>query len=128
MDKRGKSFEVTVAMLKEKRACADQVAKFKELFGESATGTLQNVRKARKAGLDVGWVAVLLPKPLSDKYDAAVKSLWAKHDAAVKPHWDKYMAAKKPFWDKYVAMEKLLWNKYNEAVDRLIVKCFKEVE
>ena len=86
-------FEVTVAMLRKKKACPDQVVLFREVFGDSAQVNLRNVRKARKAGLDVGWVTVLLPQPLRDEYEAAMTSLWDEYEEAVRPLSDKYEAA-----------------------------------
>ena len=48
---------VTLAWLREHRACADQVAIFKEEWGESADITRPNLERAAALGLDLYWLA-----------------------------------------------------------------------
>jgi hypothetical protein len=74
---------ITASMLKG--ACANQRALFKATFPDGASVTVASARKARRAGLDVLWLADLLPAPLDAEYlakrDALDAEYLAKRDA-----------------------------------------------
>ena len=63
---------ITVAMLKKKRACVDQVERFERTFPLGCAVTLDNLRVAGTAQLDLGWAAQnLLPAGPSKAYGEA---------------------------------------------------------
>jgi hypothetical protein len=81
---------ITVSMLRG--ACRSQRALFRKAFPEGAPVTMSAARKAKEAGLDVLWLANLLPKPLDDDY-------WAKRKSLD----DDYLAKRKPLYEDYLA-------------------------
>jgi hypothetical protein len=111
---------------------------FDRTFMGGCTITLAVLRKARKAGLEVGWIARLLPKTVSDAYYAAIKPACDAYDAATKPARDAYYAAIKPARDAYYAAIKTAWDAYDAAikpardaydaaVDRALVAAFRKM-
>ena len=77
---------ITVAMLREKDACRDQVRIFEGLFGASAKPTLANCRKAVKVGLSLDWAASrLLPAPAWEAYDEAITPAQKVYEKAIAP-------------------------------------------
>jgi len=88
---------ITVAMLREKDACRDQVRIFEGLFGASAKPTLANCRKAVKVGLSLDWAASrLLPAPAWEAYDEAITPAWEAYDEAITPAQKVYEKAIAP--------------------------------
>jgi hypothetical protein len=95
---------ITESMLRG--ACRSQRALFLKTFPEGAPVTMEASRKARKAGLDVLWLANLLPNPLYDDYWAKFKPLYDDYWAKFKPlydDYDDYWAKRKPLLDDYWA-------------------------
>ena len=75
---------ITVAMLREKKACPSQVAKFEGLFGAEAKPTLANCRKAVKAGLDLHFAAWrFLPATAWKAYEEARAPAWKAYEEAI---------------------------------------------
>ena len=75
---------ITVQMLKEHKACEDQVKTFGQLFPHGAAVTLRNVLRAVAAGLDIDWAAQHLLSPTA----------WETYEAARAPAWKTYEAAR----------------------------------
>ena len=73
-------------------ACAKQVEVFVDVFDGRAEITVRNMVLAIKAGLDVSWLAVLIPAHARAKYDADRAPIWAKYRADHAPIWAKYDA------------------------------------
>jgi hypothetical protein len=64
---------ITVSMLRG--ACRSQRALFRKTFPGGTPVTMAAARKAQKAGLDVLWLAEILPNPLYADYLAKRKPL-----------------------------------------------------
>ena len=59
---------ITAMWLRERGACAEQVAIFEEVFPAGARHTLAAARTAAKAHLSFDWLATQLPGPARDAY------------------------------------------------------------
>ena len=71
-------------------ACRSEVTTFRRLWPQGAPVTMGSIRRARKAYLDVGWLARhVIPSakaaPLRAEYDAKADALWAEYNAKVAP-------------------------------------------
>ena len=65
--------KISAQMLRDKGACADQVATFVELFGEGGGNvTLARCRRAAKAGLSFDWATGLLSSEARANYGRAL--------------------------------------------------------
>jgi hypothetical protein len=84
---------ITVSMLRG--ACGSQHELFRKTFPDGAPVTMAAARKARKAGLDVLWLANLLPYPMYADYLAKRYLLsadyWAKRDLVYDDYWAKFI-------------------------------------
>jgi hypothetical protein len=89
---------ITVDVLRAHNACTSQVELFDRTFMGGCTITLAVLRKARKAGLGVGWIARLLPPDIRSVYDAAM-------DEAQKVYYAAMDEARKVY---YAAMDRAL--------------------
>lgn len=71
---------ITTDLLREHGACEDQVALFEATFGQRAKIGPRNWARAVKAGLDVDWLACLLPPAARAEYDRVKDAAWAEYD------------------------------------------------
>ena len=100
---------LTIADLEMVRACEEQVAKFRELFGNEVLVTVE-LAVQHAADFDWDWAArKLLSAPARAAYNAAVAPEWdayeaseaaadAAYDAATAAAWAAYEAARAPAW------------------------------
>lgn len=58
------ALRVTAKWLEKMRACKEQVELFKKVFPRGAAVTRENYRKAKRAGLDMEWLASYPSIPL----------------------------------------------------------------
>jgi len=74
---------VSQALLTSYGCCAASVARFAALFPNGGIPAVEAMTKARAEGLDVQWLAVLLPWRLVEKLRARRRSLFTEYAAAV---------------------------------------------
>jgi hypothetical protein len=116
---------ITVSMLRG--ACRSQRALFRKTFPEGAPVTMSAARKAKEAGLDVLWLANLLPKPLDDDYLAKRKSLDDDYLAKRKPLYEDYLAKCKPLDADYEAKRKPLYADYEAKCTKILITYLRKV-
>jgi len=70
---------ITVSLLKQHRACPEQVELFASLWPDGVTPTKKDCLRAVKKGLDVNWfVSHCLPAPAqAEYYKVRAPALWA---------------------------------------------------
>ena len=95
--------KITARMLRLKGACSPQVELFRSVFPRGARVTLDNLKKAREAGLDVGWIVRQQPEEKRAAYKAATAPAYAAYEAATAQAWAAYQAAKAPALAAYQA-------------------------
>ena len=83
---------ITMKILKQHKACADQIKLFAKVFPGGTTTALTNLRKGLKAGLDISWLERFIPAPSWDTYDATTATAWATFKATRAPEWAIYEA------------------------------------
>lgn len=132
-----KSRTLTMATLRKKGACRDQIALFRELFGTRVEVT--EALAAEHAGQFIAaWAADhLLSRQARATYDTAMAQARATYDTAraqaraaydaamaharraaydaAREAWDAYDAATAPAWDAYSAASNAAWAAYNAA-------------
>ena len=109
---------ITVDVLRSHNACADQVSLFAATFPDGCDITRAVLRKARKAGLEVGWIARWLPPDIHNKvYDAAMAEPRKVYDAAMDEARKVYDAAMAEARKVYYA-----------AMDRALVAAFRKMK
>ena len=95
---------ITVAMLKKKRACADQVEQFERTFPLGCAVTLDNLRVAGTAQLDLWWAAQnLLPARARKAYGEATARARKAYDettARARKAYDEAMAGPRKAYDE----------------------------
>ena len=107
---------LTAARLEAANACREQVALFRETFGESAAITRANWRKALAAGLDTNWSVHLLDAPALAAYHVADASAWEAYRAAIAPAWEAYRAADASAWEARDAAIAGAWEARDAAI------------
>ena len=66
---------ITIELLKEHKACKDQVAKFKKLFGEEIIPT-RELCLLHAQDFNFGWARCLLDKSVWSPFEKVVSSVW----------------------------------------------------
>ena len=79
--------KITLELLEQNKACADQRRLFDETFPKGAYVNARILSKARKAGLDVLWLARLLPEGRKAEYDKVRGAAWAECEKACGAAW-----------------------------------------
>ena len=74
--------KITLELLEQNKACADQRRLFDETFPKGANVNARNLLKARKARLDVLWLGRLLPQDRKAEYDKVRSAAWAEYNKA----------------------------------------------
>ena len=122
-----KSRILTAATLKDKRACASQVALFRSTFGESVAVTPARARKVA-AQFHWDWAAQNLLSPEAyAAYQAATAPAWAAYltatatagaalQAAIAPAYAAYWAARATAGAAYQAAKATAWAAYRAAI------------
>jgi hypothetical protein len=118
---------ITLALLKSKGACANQVALFKQHFGEGPA-PLDDATAIKMARVfDFSWAADNLLSEegrkaykeamaaLRKAYEESRAALWKAYEEAEAPLWKAYEEAKAPLWKAYKEAEAPLWKAYEEA-------------
>ena len=119
---------ITVKMLKDKKACHDQIELFQETFGDAVEVTKENCIRAALAGLSILWAARnLINEQQTAAYKEARAPLLAAYEEAKAPLWAAYREAKAPLWAAYEEAEALLWAAYEEAEAPLLA-AYEEAE
>ncbi len=89
--------KITLEWLREQRACDDQVAIFKQVFGNEAALDMPSAVKAIEARLDLDWLAGHLLGPAAGaEYDRVRAPALAQYDrvtAAAGAEYDRVTAA-----------------------------------
>ena len=86
--------KVTLAMLKAKHACADQVRLFESLFKEGGDVT-QEKCLAVADKFDWDWAAQhLLPASARAEYERVTATAWAEYERVRAPAWAEYERVK----------------------------------
>jgi hypothetical protein len=120
--------QVSVRLLRCKRACTEQVEKFKELFGAQTIDVTVELCVKHAQDFDWDWAADnLLPEtlraeyyakaaPLEAKYEAKRAPLWAEYDAKIAPLEAEYNAKVAPLEAEYNAKDVPLEAEYESKI------------
>ena len=98
--------KITLAILEQNKACADQRRLFDETFPKGANVNARNLSKARKARLDVLWLGRLLPQDRKSEYDKVRAPAWAEYykaRASALAEYDKACAPARAEYEKACA-------------------------
>jgi len=77
--------KITLELLEQNKACADQRRLFDETFPKGANVNARNLSKARKAELDVLWLGRLLPQDRKSEYDKVCGAAWVEYNKVCGP-------------------------------------------
>lgn len=94
--------KITLELLEQNKACADQRRLFDETFPKGANVNTRNLSKARKAGLDVLWLARLLPEGRKAEYEKGRGAAWAEYNKVRGAALAEYNKVCGPAWAEYV--------------------------
>ncbi len=72
--------KITFELLEQNGACADQRRLFAATFPKGANVNTRNLSKAQKVGLDVLWLARLLPEGRKAEYNNVCGAAWAEYN------------------------------------------------
>ena len=108
---------LTAEMLREARACTDQVARFDKAWPTGVVPTLASARRAVRLGLNVAWAARLLPPPARKAYDEAIA-----------PAWKAYAEARATAWKAYDEATATAWKAYAEAIATAFVEAWRDAD
>ena len=105
--------KITLRNLKAKGACEEQVALFKETFGQSVEVTEETCDKAVKAGLDFNWASAnLLSRTQLAEYDRVQGLARAEYERVQGPALAEYQRIRGPAWAEYKRIEGLARAEY----------------
>ena len=89
--------KITLRNLKAKGACEEQVALFKETFGQSVEVTEETCDKAVKAGIDFNWASAnLLSRTQLAEYQRIEGPAWAEYQRIRGPALAEYERIRGP--------------------------------
>ena len=128
--------KITLELLEQNGACADQRRLFAETFPNGANVNARNLSKARKAGLDVLWLARLLPEGRKAEYDKVCGPAWAECDkvcGAALAEYEKVCGPARaeydkvcgPAWAEYEKVRGPARAEYNKVCDAALVRAFE---
>jgi hypothetical protein len=125
MDK-GKQMKITLDQLKKLKACAGQVALFKELFGSGVELTEALVLE-HGSQFDLDWLAERLFKgDILAEYWKARKPIWVEYWKAHEPILAEYLKARKSIRAKRQKPLELIETKYWKARKLIEVRRWKD--
>jgi hypothetical protein len=102
---------ITYKQLESLNACSDQLAKFKELFGDEIVVTIARAKKYSEY-FDWSWIVnKTLSAPLLAEYEKAHAPLWEKYKKACTYLWAEYEKARAPLLAEYKKARASLWAK-----------------
>jgi hypothetical protein len=105
--------QVSARILRCKRACTEQVEKFKELFGGDNVVITKELCVKHAQDFDWNWAAKkLLPESLRAEYEAKRAPLLAEYDAKIAPLLAEYDAKIAPLLAEYRAKHAPLLAEY----------------
>ena len=117
--------KITLELLEQNKACADQRRLFDETFPKGANVNARNLSKARKAGLDVLWLGRLLPQDRKAEYNKACGAAWAEYDKVRGAAWaecEKACGAARAEYDK---VRGAAWAEYDKVCGAALVRAFE---
>jgi hypothetical protein len=121
--------KITLQLLEEHDACEEHLELFEATFGNSATFNKRNWNKAKKAGLQLGWMACLLTGEFRAEYKAKMKTITDEYNAKRKTIQAEYNAKRKTIQAEYNAKRKTIQAEYNAKMKTILfdalVKQFK---
>ena len=107
--------KLTAQMLRDKKACGEQVELFVELFGESVSVT-QKRCAAHANEFDWEWAAEkLLPKPAWAEFDKVRDAAWAEFDKVRDVAWAEYDKVCNAAWAEYYKVRDAALAKYHRV-------------
>jgi post-segregation antitoxin (ccd killing protein) len=92
---------ISLYTLRKFGACEEHTALFARTFGDEAALTPENMERAQNAGLDVSWLAGLLPAPLRAEYERQRGSLRAEYERQRDSLWAEYERQHAPLRAEY---------------------------
>lgn len=98
-----------------KGACQKERELFENVFPNGAVVNKANALKAVKAGLNVEWLAELLPQRAQKMYDKSMQSIWEKYDKDTDRAWKKLSVK---LGTHGIQVEEADWKANNRAVER----------
>ena len=105
--------KITPDILREKRACSEQVKLFASEWPEGGEVTEAGLLRAAEVGLDLDWFATnFLPSPLLSKYESQNAPLLAEYERQNALLLAKYYRQSAPLWAEYNRQNALLLAKY----------------
>ena len=93
--------KITLELLEQNGACADQRRLFAETFPKGANVNTRNLSKAQKVGLDVLWLAQLLPEGRKAECDKVRDAARAEYEKVRDAAWAEYNKVRGEAWAEY---------------------------
>jgi len=107
---------ITLSLLKSKRACDDQVRLFRIHFGEGPAPLDDDTALRMASVFDFDWAAQKLLSPEGLKaYVEDTALLWKTYDDANAPLWKAYVEDTALLWKTYYDAKAPMWKAYKEA-------------
>ena len=106
---------ITLAQLRQARACSEQCDLFEQMFGKQVTVTVELARE-HSAIFDWDWAASRLLSPADyEAYRAAVAPALATYKVTTDLAWATYKVTRDSAWATYKAATDLAWATYKAA-------------
>jgi hypothetical protein len=120
---------ITLAQLREAKACESQVKLFEQVFGDSVSFDNENFFVPYAQKFDFAWGARnLLSAPARktsyEQYDLAEKTFDKQIDLAEKTYDEQTALARKTFDEQYA----LAWKTYREQIAILFTRAYLSME
>jgi len=118
---------ITVAWLRRRKACENQVSIFGVEWPQGASLSRENLLRAAELKLDLDWLAEeILTPPLRDAYQKAKAPLREAYQKATAPLREAYQKAKAPLRKAYQKATAALWDAYQKAKAPLLANIIEE--
>ena len=117
--------KITLELLEQNKACADQRRLFDETFPKGANVNARNLSKARKAGLDVLWLGRLLPEGRKAEYDKVRGAARAEYNKVCGAAWAEYEKDTAAAWAKYNKARDAAWAEYEKDTAAALIRAFE---
>jgi hypothetical protein len=107
-----KTFTITAALLRQHKACPEQVKLFHEEWPKGCEVTATNLKRAQEIGLDLAWGVCLLPPTVQDDYLAKLAPIQDDYRAKRAPIDSDYLDKRAPIQDDYRAKRDTIYADY----------------
>lgn len=112
---------VTYKMLDDMDACFTQLDLFHRNYPNGVAVTIENLREAKRRGLDIVWFALKVSKEFKDADDVAYGAHNERRNSAYRAHLDRCASATDEYisarsYAEYDRLRKEAWNEYAATI------------